>query len=86
MIELVQTSFDDVFQDALGALDFSQYQNASGTSSRNKVYGHEYCKYIIHITRQLFEYHSRVKDLSNFCNTLRTKQGKNFSNFKNLEH
>ena len=37
MIELVQTSFDDVFKNEFGALDFSRSQNGSGMSSRNEA-------------------------------------------------
>ncbi len=37
MIELVETSFEDVFKNEFGALDFSRSQNGSGMSSRNEV-------------------------------------------------
>lgn len=36
MIELVKTSFDDVFKNEFGSLDFSRSQNGSGMSSRNE--------------------------------------------------
>lgn len=38
VIELVKTSFDDVFKDEFGALDFSRSFNGSGMSSRNEVW------------------------------------------------
>lgn len=37
VIELVKTSFDDVFKDEFGALDFTRSFNGSGMSSRNEV-------------------------------------------------
>lgn len=37
VIELVQTSFDDVFKNEYGALDFSRSINGGGMSSRNEV-------------------------------------------------
>ena len=37
VIELVKTSFDDVFKNEFGALDFSRSHNGSGMSSRNEV-------------------------------------------------
>ena len=37
VIELVKTSFDDVFKNEFGALDFTRSQNGSGMSSRNEV-------------------------------------------------
>lgn len=36
VIELVKTSFDDVFKNEFGSLDFSRSQNGSGMSSRNE--------------------------------------------------
>jgi len=37
VIELVRTSFDDVFRNEFGGLDFTRSQNGSGMSSRNEV-------------------------------------------------
>lgn len=37
VIELVKTSFDDVFKNEYGALDFSRSGNGAGMSSRNEV-------------------------------------------------
>ena len=37
VIELVRTSFDQVFKDEFGELDFTRSLNGSGMSQRNEV-------------------------------------------------
>ena len=83
MIELVQTSFDDVFKNEFGALDFSRSQNGSGMSSRNEA---RHLFLGVYLCFLLFGYFFRGRNLSKFCSSTPEKQEKRSSNWKNLEN